>query len=96
MEKVYLSLLYITQKFNITILKTHYTWKSAKIESAKTNVLDIDRFVYCIIPFFLFKVDSCVSGPCLNGGTCIRDGNDFKCDCAVGFYGTHCEYGEFL
>lgn len=32
--------------------------------------------------------------PCLNGGTCIDDIDDYKCNCVDGFVGKHCETDE--
>uniref|UniRef100_A0A3B3VJ89 Slit homolog 1 protein n=1 Tax=Poecilia latipinna TaxID=48699 RepID=A0A3B3VJ89_9TELE len=38
-------------------------------------------------------VDACVSNPCTNGGSCLRDEQTggFSCACAFGFHGTFCE-----
>ncbi|CAH1782993.1 unnamed protein product [Owenia fusiformis] len=36
-------------------------------------------------------VDECASYPCLNGGTCIDNHNEFTCECAIGFRGITCE-----
>ncbi|XP_071128229.1 vasorin-like [Mytilus edulis] len=33
----------------------------------------------------------CALAPCLNGGTCQSIGNNFQCQCAIGFDGTTCE-----
>ena len=29
--------------------------------------------------------------PCLNGATCVSNGNDYTCMCASGFEGVNCE-----
>ena len=29
--------------------------------------------------------------PCLNGGTCIVENKEFKCDCPIGYNGTICD-----
>lgn len=36
----------------------------------------------------------CSSHPCLHGGTCEDDGNDFICKCPAGRGGSVCEKGE--
>ncbi|CAG5056620.1 unnamed protein product [Parnassius apollo] len=33
---------------------------------------------------------SCLSGPCLNGGTCNDHGDGYTCSCANGWMGDHC------
>jgi hypothetical protein len=35
--------------------------------------------------------NSCLSGPCLNGGQCMPDGSSFQCSCPTGFDGRFCE-----
>ncbi|XP_014324656.1 hyaluronan-binding protein 2 [Xiphophorus maculatus] len=35
----------------------------------------------------------CVPNPCRNGGQCIREGNDFECQCREGFSGRFCHVG---
>ncbi|XP_072532872.1 hyaluronan-binding protein 2-like [Salminus brasiliensis] len=35
----------------------------------------------------------CDPNPCLNGGTCVKDGQDFDCDCKEGFSGRFCHVG---
>ncbi|XP_013870623.1 hyaluronan-binding protein 2 isoform X2 [Austrofundulus limnaeus] len=35
----------------------------------------------------------CDPNPCKNGGRCIRDGNDFDCECPAGFRGRFCRVG---
>lgn len=38
----------------------------------------------------------CSSHPCLHGGTCEDDGNDFSCMCPAGWGGTVCEKGKLV
>ena len=33
----------------------------------------------------------CVTNPCMNGGVCIEDLNNYKCICDVGYTGYNCE-----
>ncbi|XP_028410605.1 von Willebrand factor-like [Dendronephthya gigantea] len=44
---------------------------------------NLPQFAECSMP--------CASGPCNNGGLCINQGNDFKCECAPGYDGKQCE-----
>ena len=37
--------------------------------------------------------NSCVSSPCLNGGTCTNSGQSFTCACISSFVGATCETG---
>lgn len=44
--------------------------------------------------FFLWPilvVNPCSSLPCLNGGDCNLEGDEFSCTCAPGFAGDFCE-----
>jgi hypothetical protein len=48
-----------------------------------------------IFPYFLVPVglSECETNPCRNGGTCysVDDIQTFRCHCASGFKGTHCQ-----
>ncbi|XP_076020560.1 factor VII-activating protease-like [Genypterus blacodes] len=35
----------------------------------------------------------CEPNPCKNGGTCVKDGEDFDCECPVGYNGRFCHVG---
>ncbi|XP_071337154.1 hyaluronan-binding protein 2-like [Trachinotus anak] len=39
------------------------------------------------------RVAPCEPNPCRNGGQCIRDGNDFDCQCPLGYRGRFCHVG---
>ena len=36
-------------------------------------------------------VGPCDSNPCLNGGTCLEDSDEYLCVCPIGWTGTNCE-----
>lgn len=56
----------------------NYTWYL-------TGCNDLNEF-YCEI-----KRDECVSMPCQNGGTCINDNKNYKCQCAPMWTGDNCQ-----
>lgn len=37
----------------------------------------------------------CEPNPCKNGGTCVRAGNDFDCQCVSGYRGNLCYVGKY-
>ena len=47
---------------------------------------------------FLFSlltdVNECLSSPCVNGGSCRDEVNQFSCDCFAGYTGIQCQTGE--
>lgn len=49
----------------------------------------------CNIGFYGWRcehhIDPCLSGPCVNNGTCQSVGNQFTCKCTNTFEGTYCE-----
>ena len=40
------------------------------------------------------EIKECRSNPCKNGATCVDELNGYKCDCATGYIGLHCERGS--
>ena len=49
----------------------------------------------CILRISLvFKVDNCANVTCMNGGTCIDLGENFSCQCQLGYTGQMCETGK--
>ena len=45
----------------------------------------------CDITVTVTERDDCASSPCQNGGTCVDEVADFRCECLEGFLGRHCE-----
>ena len=50
-------------------------------------------FVLNII-HFISDINDCADQPCLNGGTCIDEVNDYTCRCADGYTGKNCSIGK--
>ena len=40
---------------------------------------------------FRLDMDRCHRHPCHNGGTCLSEGDDIKCQCSQGYRGVFCE-----
>ena len=49
-----------------------------------------------LTPVFNVLVDTatCLSNPCVNGGTCVDGLNLFTCRCDAGFMGVTCDVGK--
>ena len=45
----------------------------------------------------VLDTNACLSGPCLNGGTCQaqNNGNSYTCSCAPGYSGTTCQICKY-
>jgi hypothetical protein len=43
--------------------------------------------------FYLMRLsgDPCLSQPCMNQGSCVRDNGGFRCVCPPGYSGSRCE-----
>jgi len=58
------------------------------------NLFFIHFFSFSNFIFLSFKENQpCASNPCQNGGTCIPEGNGFRCECRGGFTGPRCQAG---
>ena len=57
----------------------------------RTEYID---FGYC----FLIVINECDNQTCFNNGTCVDlDGlSTWRCDCMMGYTGSHCETGTIL
>ena len=41
----------------------------------------------------VLDIGECASNPCVNDATCVDNVNEYTCNCAAGYTGTHCEQG---
>ena len=75
----------------------NYQNKSKQSQTPKTkqtsvqNVWSLD--IYCL---FSEYIDSCSPSPCLNGGSCIRDGSHYTCSCQNGYTGLTCNGNVYI
>ena len=59
-------------------------------------------FIFCgfIKSLAIFSHDTdineCSSNPCLNGGKCVDQVNDFVCSCQAGYKGARCQISEYF
>ena len=63
-------------------------WWCGLISHLVCNLIHFTRIFSCAV------LDPCLSNPCQHGGSCEREGDDFKCKCVTGFTGTQCEKGK--
>ena len=48
--------------------------------------------ISCLTEVTITERDDCASSPCTNGGTCVDEVADYKCECPMGFKGRTCEF----
>lgn len=53
-------------------------------------------FVENFISYFFPDINECASSPCLNGGVCKNEINQFACDCPSGTFGDLCYKGKIM
>ena len=70
-------------------LQGHATTKYA--QTWATFVLITIKNKLC---YFVPDVDECKNSPCKNGGKCTNLMGSYRCDCAQGFTGKHCDQGQ--
>ena len=51
--------------------------------------------ILCLYGVFFTLAPECRTAPCLNEGTCLRDGvGSYRCFCTDEFFGVNCENGN--
>ena len=61
------------------------------MEKRSSGALNLSRM---FSSFLRADIDDCADQPCLNGGTCLDEVNDYTCICAVGYTGENCNIGK--
>lgn len=75
-------------------LKCFLVWPPHHSDTSPQRIsLPLQRFLFIFI--FSFPDSVCEPNPCKNGGTCVRAGNDFDCQCAPGYGGSFCHVGKY-
>lgn len=44
----------------------------------------------------VLEINECASNPCNFNGTCVDKFRGYNCSCPDGYYGDHCEKGEYI
>ena len=81
---------------NCTVVGKNYTCACAPNFSGMN--CQICNFIFKYVFFFIkylilqnLKVNQCSNFPCLNGGNCTQNGNNFNCSCPTFYTGPTCQ-----
>lgn len=70
-------------------------WQSIRLFNVSNKSPCYSSNVYTFTEYIVLTlVAPCEHNVCLNGGTCVKDGQDFDCACAAGYSGKFCQVGE--
>ena len=54
-------------------------------------------FTLCVVSFYIHAdINECSSYPCVNGGTCLDQVNEYVCNCIPGYVGVNCQTGKYF
>eukprot|EP00794_Sanderia_malayensis_P012220 gene12220-13478_t len=67
---------------------------NAKMDTRETDVIVRQSINHSSIHYEI-SMDRCNPNPCLHGGTCMNDGNNYKCACSNTYKGKQCEDFNF-
>lgn len=51
------------------------------------------HFYSLSVSTIISDVNECINSPCQNSGKCVNFNGGYRCDCAQGFTGKHCDQG---
>ena len=57
--------------------------------------LTVRCYVHIRVNFLFAEVNECDSSPCDGNSDCSDLIDGFVCDCQLGLYGDHCQYGDY-
>ncbi|CAK8692661.1 unnamed protein product [Clavelina lepadiformis] len=71
---------------------TKFVQIHTKFEKINETLTDITAKLESLseLHYYATEVDQCNHMPCKNGGTCIKDGNSYICNCTDGYEGHDC------
>lgn len=83
----------------IAIISPYFLkWLTVCLLACSFSWLPIGWLIDRLIDFLFQAVDTCVSNPCINGGTCVNTKESYRCECPHGYNGDNCqnEFDECL
>ena len=80
---------YIATHDSVTCHHVSTTLLSSNMDQSQTRNIDCIFYMYA-------DIDECESSPCLNGGTCKDETNNFTCSCPGGYTDHNCKTGTYL
>jgi hypothetical protein len=72
--------------YNDKFAQGGFAWKSLPVAASDKPTLSYIR-MYLVA----FEEDLCANNPCVNGGKCVSNGNEYACRCPAGYCGINCQ-----
>ena len=68
----------------------HACWVTFLFNIVNLLICDTHKCIYVTVYI------PCKSNPCMNGGSCIKNGDGLKCNCKLNYEGETCKCGYFV
>ena len=73
------------------------TSQNERLSRPGANVKKLNNLYISVSLLFILEAGPpCQPSPCINGATCIDQGNKFSCKCPPNFIGATCETGNAI